>query len=368
MSGDRSYMQLALELARQGEGQTSPNPAVGAVIVRDDRVVGRGFHVGAGEPHAEAVAIDSAGDRSHGATMYVTLEPCNHTGATPPCTEAIVRAGISRVVYAVQDPNPNVTGHGHDRLAEAGIKVEHGVLEESARQLNRFYLFAVRMGRPYVVAKFGASLDGRIATRSGESKWITGTPAREEGHRLRRTVDAIMIGANTATRDDPELTARNDGEVRAPLRIVCDSRGRVPLDRVIFRREHPGETLVATTAAMSDRHLSALQGLGVGVLSCASTSEGRVDPIDLLRGLAERGIQSVLIEGGGELLGSFFDRGLVQEVWAMLAPLIIGGAGAPSAVGGRGADRLKQALRFSTTTVRRVGEDVVIVGQRQQES
>jgi diaminohydroxyphosphoribosylaminopyrimidine deaminase/5-amino-6-(5-phosphoribosylamino)uracil reductase len=368
MSSDLTYMRQALDLARKAEGQTSPNPAVGALVVREGTVIGRGVHVQVGAPHAEVVALQQADTRSLGATMYVTLEPCNHTGATPPCTEAIIDAGIQRLVYAARDPNPHVHGGGHERLAEAGLNVTGGILEDQALQLNRFYVFAVRTGMPYVVAKFASSLDGRIATRSGESKWITGSRARIEGHRLRRVVDAVMVGADTAILDDPELTAREDARMKAPLRIVCDSAGRVPLDRKMFRRKHPGKTLVATTSAMPDRHIQSLESLGVDVLVCVATENGRVDPEDLLRHLGARRIQSVLIEGGGVLLGSFFDLGLVNEVWAMLAPLVIGGRDAAPAVAGRGAARLADVPRFETTEVRKVGHDVIIIGQRRPQS
>jgi len=357
------YMARALELAARARGRTSPNPMVGAVLVRHGQIVGEGFHPKAGEPHAEIFALCQAGDRARGATLYVNLEPCCHYGRTPPCTEALIRAGVAEVHMAMEDPNPLVRGKGRAALEAAGIRVVVGEHEAEARQLNEAFIKYITTGRPFVTAKFAMSLDGKIATSTGESRWITGRAARRRVHELRDTSDALCVGVNTVLADDPRLTTRLDkAEVRHPLRVVLDSRGRAPLSARVFDPELPGRTVVATTQAMPQGHRSALEARGVEVWVLPSDGQGRVGLPALLDCLGEHEVTSLLVEGGGSVLASFFEGRLVDKVLAFVAPLIIGGRDAPTPVGGDGALHLADALRLERMSVERVGEDVLIVG------
>lgn len=366
MDQHQTYMQQALTLARQAEGYTSPNPAVGAVVVKEGQIVGEGYHRRAGAPHAEVEALQAAGELAQGATLYVTLEPCNHHGRTPPCTKAIIEAGIAQVFYATSDPNPHVTGNGYRRLAEAGLTVHRRPCTAEAQYLNRFFFHYIRTGRPYVVAKFAASLDGKIATHTGHSQWITGEAARQKGHTLRHQVDAILVGAGTAIADNPRLTTRlSRPDVRHPLRVVLDSRGRVPLEARLFQADLPGQTIVATTEAMPLTRQVKLKKQGVESLILPATPAGRVDLDALLDKLGQRQIISLLVEGGGQVLGAFFERGLVNEVWAFVAPLIIGGQEAPGPVGGAGFANLAQACRLQSSTIEPIGCDFLIRGLTQ---
>jgi diaminohydroxyphosphoribosylaminopyrimidine deaminase / 5-amino-6-(5-phosphoribosylamino)uracil reductase len=361
---EHAFMQRALELASRGFGYSSPNPAVGAVIVREGRIVGEGYHRKAGMPHAEVEALRSAGGNAKGGSLYVTLEPCNHFGLTPPCTEAIIAAGIARVVYAIEDPNPHVTGRGHQRLRQAGIIVKNGLCEEAARYLNRFFFHYITTGMPYTIAKFAISLDGKIATRTGESRWITGSEARKQGHILRHQCDGIVVGAGTVLADNPRLTVRLDDIPDAchPTRILLDSQGRVPADAWLFRPDLPGETLVATTENMPESHREVLAKIGVKMMVLPASPDGRVDLHVAIHELGKLGLISLIVEGGGELLGSFFQAGLVDEVWAFIAPIIIGGETAPGPVGGLGCERLAQALNLQDARVERLGQDFLIKG------
>ncbi len=359
------FMARALALARAHLGETSPNPSVGAVLVKDGRIIAEGWHRAAGMPHAEIEALAQAGPEARGATLYVTLEPCNHHGRTPPCAQAIIEAGVARVFYATPDPNPVAQG-GAQRLAQAGVEVHRGPGEAEAREINRFFFHHVRTGRPYVIAKFAASLDGKIATSTGESQWITGPQARAQGHALRAQVDAILVGAGTVRADNPRLTARrSDGSLypHQPLRVVLDSRGRLPLDARLFQPQLPGHTLVATTAAMPPARHRRLQALGVETLVLPADTSGRVAIPALLEALGQRGVLSLLVEGGGEVLGSFFDQGMVQEVWAFLAPMIIGGEQAPGPVRGRGAATLARATRLTRLKLQLLGQDWWVQGK-----
>jgi diaminohydroxyphosphoribosylaminopyrimidine deaminase/5-amino-6-(5-phosphoribosylamino)uracil reductase len=360
------HMQRALELAAQARGRTSPNPMVGAVIVRAGRVVGEGYHRQAGTPHAEVHALRAAGDLARGATLYVNLEPCNHQGRTPPCTEALIAAGIAEVHMAMLDPNPLVNGQGRARLEAAGIRTVVGECAEPARELNEAFVTYITAGRPFVIGKFAASLDGKIATRTGESRWITGEAARLRGHELRDTVDAILVGAATVIADDPLLTTRRPGrEVRHPLRVVLDSRGRVPLEARVLDPALPAKTLLAATAALPAERRAALESRGVEVLVLPADAQGRVDLAALLETLGRRQVTSLLVEGGGTVLASFFQAGLVDKVVAFLAPLVIGGQEAPSAVSGTGVAHLADAARLERVQVERVGEDVLVTGYLQ---
>jgi len=359
------FMARALALASAHLGETSPNPTVGAVIVKEGRIIAEGWHGGPGEPHAEAMALQRAGDAARGADMYVTLEPCDHYGRTPPCSLAIIEAGVARVFYATSDPNPIASG-GAARMAAAGVEVHRGLGEAEAREINRFFFHHIRTGRPYVIAKFAASLDGKIATRTGDSQWITGAEARTRAHELRRQVDAILVGVGTVIADDPRLTARDpDGGPRShqPLRVVLDSRGRAPRTARIFSPDLPGHTLVATTPAMPAAHRAALEAQGVEVAVLPADEAGRASIPHLLAFLGRRDILSLMVEGGGDALGSFFEVGAVQEVWAFLAPLIIGGEAAPGPVRGRGPEHLAEATRLTGLTLERVGQDWLLRGK-----
>lgn len=326
-------MRRALELAARADHRTSPNPMVGAVVLAaGGALAAEGWHHRAGEAHAEALALALAGERARAGTLYVTLEPCLHRGRTAPCVDAVIAAGVARVVVATVDPDPRVRGAGVARLREAGIEVETGLLGADAERLNEFYLHHRRTGRPFVSAKFACSLDGRIATRTGASRWISGEEARAHGHRLRHVHDAILVGVGTVLADDPRLSARLEG-ARQPLRVVLDSRGRTPAGARL--RAEAGETLF---------------------------DAGRDLP-GLLDRLGARGILSLLVEGGARVHGSFFDQRLVDRVYAYLAPLVIGGEGAPAAVGGLGPDRLEDALRLAAVEVLQLGSDLLVSGR-----
>ena len=361
----RIYMERALELAQAHLGETSPNPTVGAVIVKQGRILGEGWHQGPGHPHAEVIALAQAGEAARGADMYVTLEPCDHYGRTPPCSLAIIRAGIARVFYAIADPNPIAAG-GAQRMKAAGIQVFRGLAEEEAREINRFFFHFIRTGRPYVIAKFAASLDGKIATRTGESQWITGSQARARAHTLRSQVDAILVGAGTVLADDPRLTVRDaEGKSaqRQPLRVILDTHGRIPLHARVLQPSLPGQTLIATTPKMPPSRQRELARLGVEVRILPPDAQGWVSWPHLLDALGERQITSIMVEGGAQVLGSCFQAGVVQEVWAFLAPMIIGGQEAPGPIGGLGFARLAQAPRLTHVQVESLGKDWLFRGK-----
>ena len=348
-------MRRALELARRAVGVSSPNPPVGAVVARDGEVVGEGWTRPPGQAHAEIVALQNAGDRARGATLYVTLEPHNFHGRTPPCTQKIIDAGITEVYAATLDPNPQVAGRGVTVLRDAGIAVHVGDGEDEAKELIEPHAKHITTGLPFVTVKFAASLDGKIATRTGDSKWITGEESRAYVHQLRAASDAIMAGINTGLADDPQLTARNpDGTTlpRQPLRVIVDSRGRIPHDARLL--SETGNTLVAVAE-------SRLTIPGVEIVSLPA-SDGKVDLNALMHELGRREMTSVLVEGGGTLIGSLFDLRLVDKVVAFIAPVIIGGQSAPSPVGGQGAERMANTLRLSRVALQHFGDDVAITG------
>ncbi len=352
-------MREALTLARRGAGVTSPNPMVGAVVVAGDQIIGRGYHPCLGDPHAEIFALREAADRARGATLYVTLEPCVHWGRTPPCTEAIIKAGIRRVVAAMPDPDHRMSGRGLHRLAEAGIETCVGVAEREARELNEAYVKHRTLGVPFVTAKWAMTLDGRIATRSGESRWISGEASRVLAHQIRATSDAILVGIGTVLRDDPALTARTRGAARSPRRIVLDSTLRISLRARVLAQDGAPVTIATTTRAETSAR-RALEALGVEVL-VADGPAGRVDLGALLQELGRRGVLSLLVEGGSAVHGAFMDTGLVDKVLIFIGPQIVGGP-APSPVGGTGVEALAHAWRLMRTSVRQVDQDVVIEG------
>ncbi len=350
-------MEHALELAARGRYGASPNPMVGAVVLdAEGRLVGEGYHARCGGPHAEVFALAQAGDRARGGTLYVTLEPCAHHGRTPPCTDAIIAADLRRVVVGLDDPNPIATG-GVERLRAAGVEVTEGVNSQSGRILNRRWLHSVRTRRPWVSAKAAVSLDGRIATRTGDAKWITGAAARDRGLELREEHDAILVGAGTVLADNPRLTRRlglNPGNDW--LRVVLDSRLRTPDDAIVVASD-PGITMIAHTADAADDDRARLAAAGVELVELPADKLGRVSIAAVLDLLGDRGIAALLVEGGGAVHGSFFDADLVDELFFFVAPTIIGGD-SPAAVGGLGADRLELARRYTFDDVRRHEDDL----------
>jgi len=352
---DKRWMTRALELAGLADYGTSPNPMVGAVVLdADGRLAGEGCHRAKGAQHAEEMALAAAGDRAHGGTVYVNLEPCTHAHRTPACAEAIIAAGVTRAVVAMEDPDQRVRGAGVRRLREAGIDVQVGVEAAAAQRLNEFYTVHRSTGRPFVALKFAISLDGKIATRTGQSRWITGEQARAHGHQLRHMHDAILVGVNTVIKDDPLLTTRiaANQNARQPLRVVLDSHLRIPRSARLIGDGH--KTLVATTGS------GALDG--AEILTLKPSPGGRVPIAGLLDELGRRGILSVLVEGGGETHAAFLAAGLVDKVYAYIAPIMIGGAAAPSPVAGGGVEDLKAAVRLHDTTVTRFGDDALISG------
>ncbi len=357
---DEMYMREALRIARNAEGRTSPNPLVGAVIVRDGSIVAEGWHRKAGTPHAEVHALRMAGDLAKGATLYVTLEPCAHVGRTGPCAVAVRDAGIRRVVVAMGDPNPLVAGKGIQILRDAGVEVTVGVCEAEARQLNEVFLHWITTGRPFVVLKTAMTLDGKIATASGASKWITGEAARLRVHELRDRYDAILAGIGTALADDPSLTTRlPDRTGKNPVRIIVDSNARLPLTSNVVT-DGQAQTIVAVTEAAPEERVAALRAHGVDVLTCGTGSH--VDLVQLMQELGRREIASVLVEGGGTVNFSLLAAGLVDKVHAFVAPKIVGGRTAKTPVEGEGFAQLADSVQLTQLTAESVGGDVLLTG------
>ena len=357
---DEKYMREALELARRGRGRTSPNPVVGAVIVKDGKVVGRGWHQKAGTAHAEVHAIADAGAESRNATIYVTLEPCCHFGRTGPCTEAIIVAGIQRVVVAMTDPNPLVAGCGIETLRQRGVEVRTGVLAAEAASLNAPFIKWITCKLPFVTLKSGVSLDGKIATRTGDSRWITGEASRFEVHRLRDAADAIITGIGTVLADDPELTTRLPEGGKSPVRVVIDSLARTPLTAKLVN-DGKAPTIIAVSEDAPPERIVALQAKNVEVLTLPQIN-GRLDLGALLRNLGERCLTHVMVEAGGTLNSAFLFGNYVDKVVMFVAPKIIGGAGAPGPYGGTGCDCLAEAVELEDLMVRHTGDDLMIEG------
>ena len=355
-------MQRAIALARQALGATSPNPAVGAVIAKDGVIIGEGFTLPPGQRHAEIGALEQAGPAARGATLYTTLEPCCNYGRTPPCTQAIIAAGIRKAHVAAIDPNPRVCGKGCAELEAAGIEV---VKEEcqAAQELYEAFNKHVNTRLPFVTAKFAMSLDGKIATHTGDSKWITGPDARTVVQQMRRECDAVLVGINTVLADDPQLTARDETGAplpRQPLRVVLDSHCRTTPDARMLRE--PGKTLIFTSSDAPPKRLDQLVTAGAEVFPVAKGSSGGVDLGTVLAELGRRDVVSLLVEGGGTVLGSLFDAGLVDKVYAFIAPVIIGGNQAASPVEGRGAVLMANAWRVERCCVQQIGPDWLITG------
>lgn len=358
---DLKYMQRALELARQAEGETSPNPMVGCVIVKDNKIIGEGWHHQAGLPHAELEAIKDAKNKVRGATVYVTLEPCSHVGRVGPCCVTLARMGVARVVCAMVDPNPKVAGVGIKYLQEAGVVVEVGLCEDEAKRLNEKFLFAITHDRPFISLKYAMTLDGKIATANGDSQWITGEEARTKAHYLRKTHDAILVGVGTVLKDNPELTTRLVKGVN-PLRIVLDTKLQTPLTSAVLNEA--AKTLIFVGKNHNVEHRQVLEQLDwVEVIEVGETTEGILDLQEILNVLYQREIRSVLVEGGSKVLGAFKDAGLVDRVYAFVAPKICGGQNSLSSIGGEGVEFMDDALQLENLEIEKLGNDVLLTAR-----
>nr|WP_199765963.1 bifunctional diaminohydroxyphosphoribosylaminopyrimidine deaminase/5-amino-6-(5-phosphoribosylamino)uracil reductase RibD [Paeniclostridium sordellii] len=357
---DKHYMKIALDLAKLGKGKVNPNPLVGAVIVKDKKIIAKGYHEKYGEDHAEVNAFKNAKENVAGATMYVTLEPCSHYGKTPPCVDKIIDNKISRVVIGMMDPNKLVLGQGIKKLQDAGIEVEVGVLEEECKKLNEVFIKYIKNEKPFVVLKAAMSLDGKISTASGESKWITGNKSRSEVHKLRNDLSAIMVGVDTVIIDNPYLTCRIvDG--RNPIRIIIDSKLRIPKDSNVLENTNDIKTIIATTEKAPKEKIDYLENLGVWVIKTKSTDE-KVNLKELMIKLGELKIDSILLEGGSTLNYSALEVGIVDKVLVYIAPKIIGGVNSKTPVGGNGIEQLKDAFKIKDLNISMVSEDVLIQG------
>ncbi|VAX32864.1 Diaminohydroxyphosphoribosylaminopyrimidine deaminase / 5-amino-6-(5-phosphoribosylamino)uracil reductase [hydrothermal vent metagenome] len=353
-----------MELALKGQGRTSPNPMVGAVLVKNGLVVGEGYHRKAGLPHAETEALRRAGNKARGADLYVNLEPCCHFGKTPPCTDAIISAGVKKVIVGMRDPNRLVSGKGFRQLKKNGVQVVTGVLRKECERLNEVFIKFVRTGYPFVLLKTAISLDGKIATGSGESQWITGAKAREKVHRIRNEVDAIVAGAGTIVKDNPFLTTRlkqKSAVVKHPVRVILDNEFIVPLKSNVFRNADKERVLYATSKGLPASRRKELTRRGVDIL-VLKEKKGKVDLQGLMRALGELDITSVLIEGGGEVNASALEAGLVDKVLFFIAPILIGGKDAPGPLGGKGIGHLKDAFKIKNMTVNSIGNDLLLEG------
>ncbi|GGE44112.1 riboflavin biosynthesis protein RibD [Pullulanibacillus camelliae] len=359
------FMKMAIDIARQTIGQTSPNPVVGAVVVYKQHIVGIGAHLKAGEDHAEVHALRMAGQKAEGATVYVTLEPCSHTGRTPPCTDLLIQCKVKRVVIATLDPNPLVSGKGVQKLRAAGITVDVGLLEQEARTLNTRFFHYITTHTPYVTIKSATSLDGKIATATGQSQWITGPAAREDVHRYRHQHDAILVGVNTVIQDDPRLTTRlPEGDSKQPIRLILDSHLRTPLTAQVIQ-DKSAETWIITTQHPPKETLAKFQAENIQIISMPGTT---INLEPLLKILGEHGITSVFVEGGAEVNGSFLRSGLFNQLILYMAPKLIGGRKAPAAFGGEGFAALEEALPLTITSVTTIDSDLKITACKKEKT
>lgn len=363
MTPDEGFMSAALDLAEKGAGYVSPNPMVGAVVVKEGRIVGSGYHRAVGEAHAEVNALDDAGDRARGAVLYVTLEPCNHTGRTPPCTERILRAGVKKVVVAMGDPNPDVTGGGNDRLRAGGVAVVTGICEARARKLNESFIKFICTRRPFVILKSAATLDGRIATRTGDARWVTGPASRRFVHELRHRVDGILVGIGTVRADDPRLTTRIEGlKGRDPIRIILDSRLSISETAKVLRHDSDSDTIVVTGPRVAiDKRDRLRQLKGVRVLE-APLKDGKIDLGQLMEPLGAIGIGSLLVEGGGRVMASALSSGIADKMLLFYAPKLLGGDdGIPLCIG-PGPEKMADCVTLRDIEVQRFGDDILLEG------
>jgi len=357
------FMRQALELAARARGRTSPNPMVGAVIVKSGKIIGEGYHHQAGTPHAEIHAINSAGENAKGAELYVTLEPCCHRGRTPPCTKAVIQAGISTVIMAMHDPNPLVAGKGKAELEANGITVNSGLLEQEARKLNEFYIKYITTGLPFVMLKSAMSLDGKIATYTGKSKWITSEISRRKVHELRDAVDAILVGVGTVIADNPSLTTRlMDKEGKDAIRIIVDSQARIPLPSRVLHLDSTTPTLIVVTPKTPEDKISRLKTVGAEVIVIPERNDGKVNLKALMETLGRRKVTSVMIEGGSEINASVLKEGIADKVMMFIAPKFIGGKTAPGPIGGQGIEQLSNSIELQNIQVAKMGEDILVEG------
>jgi len=362
LKSDRSFMLRALELAVQARGRTNPNPMVGAVIVKDGLVVGEGYHHKAGTPHAEVHALNMAGEKANGAIVYVTLEPCSHYGKTPPCADALIRAGVRKVVVATLDPNPKVSGRGLQKLRDAGIEVELGLCEEEAQKLNEVFFKYIQSKLPFVLLKTAMTLDGKIATVTGDSRWISNEYSRNYVHQLRDQMDAILVGIGTVIKDDPLLNTRLDRpDKKDPIRVIVDTHLDIPLSSRIVTTSQEQRTIIFCSENADSDKKQALLNRGIEIINMKPSKEGLSLP-DILRILGEMRICSLLVEGGSEIAASFLNAHLVDKVCWFISPKILGGRKAPSPVGGEGIAALKNAIKLRNLEVQRFAEDICITG------
>jgi len=360
MTTDEKYMQLALDLAASARGNTNPNPLVGAVIVKDGVIVGTGLHRKAGEPHAEVHAFRMAGEHAKGATLYVTLEPCSHYGKTPPCANLVKESEVSRVVVAMQDPNPAVAGKGIQLLRDAGIEVEVGVLEEQSRRLNERFIHNMLTKRPFVISKYAMTLDGKIAAHTGHSKWVTGAAAREDVHHIRHEVDAILVGVGTVLADNPSLTTRlNDRNGKNPIRIIMDSSLRTPLQANVLNVKE-AQTIIVCSEEVTQEQIDVFEAQGVTVLPVRRNSEGlHID--EMLEKLYLLGITDILVEGGSAINASFLQSAAIDKYVIYVAPKILGGRLSLTPIAGYNADSMDEAWDVEFDSFDQIGQDLRII-------
>lgn len=358
MNMDHYFMKMALDLAATAKGRTNPNPVVGAILVNDGVIVGSGLHRKAGEPHAEVHAFRMAGEHAKGATLYVTLEPCSHYGKTPPCANLVKESEVSRVVVAMQDPNPQVAGRGIGLLREAGIEVEVGVLEKEARLLNERFIHNMLTRTPFVISKVAMTLDGKIATFNGHSKWITGEESRQNVHLLRNEVDAILVGIGTVLADDPMLTTRLESGGKNPIRVVLDSELKTPLEAKITDCKE-AKTWIVTKEGANQEKIQVLEAKGIEFIYVPKTDSG-LDLSVLMQKLFEKGVTDLLVEGGSEINGSFLRNGLINKFFVYVAPKILGGRGSLTPFTGGDVEKMDQALDVSIHSIEHFGEDILI--------
>jgi diaminohydroxyphosphoribosylaminopyrimidine deaminase/5-amino-6-(5-phosphoribosylamino)uracil reductase len=356
---DQQWMKRALRLAEKGRGRTSPNPMVGAILVKDGKVVGEGYHAKTGEAHAEIIALQQAREETRGAILYLNLEPCTHYGKTPPCAPQVIEAGVKRVVIGMEDPNPLVKGKGIEILRKAGLDVAVGILEKECRRVNEAFCKYILKKEPFVILKVAATLDGKMATRNGDSKWISGEASRRFVHKLRDQVDGVMVGIGTVLKDDPLLTARIRGG-RDPYRIVLDSRLKVPEEAKVIGTS-PSKAIIATTELAPKDKIEKFEKRGVQVLVLDS-KEGRVNLKSCLSKLGEIGMVNLLVEGGSQVNGSFLDEGLIDKLLLFLSPRLIGDHQALGIFGGRGVFILPKAIVLKEIKTKRLGEDILLEG------
>lgn len=361
---DNQFMKRALELAENGVGKTSPNPLVGAVIVKNGKIIGEGWHERFGQAHAEVNAVNNASESMEAATVYVTLEPCCHYGKTPPCTELLIEKKVGRIVIGTLDPNPLVAGKGAERLREAGVEVDIGALEQECQKQNEVFFHFMKTHRPFVVMKAAMSLDGKIAAPSGESKWITEEEARKDVQKLRNRYPAIMVGVGTVITDDPELTCRIE-KGRNPVRIILDSGLRTPLSSKVLMDQKENTTWIVCTERASAERVKQVEALGVEVIRCRSRNN-QIDLAELMEKLGQRSIDSILLEGGGTVNDSALKQGIVNKIILYVAPKIIGGETSRTFVGGQGITKLNQAYPLQIESMERIGEDLKIVAYRKE--